>query len=257
MKILVGVIVLLSGIAHANPGITSDQVAITGYGVMLRPKPPYQIGRMTQHPTPDALLLAHEDGKLKNALIIPGKTYAGDTSLKREWVGKPGESVWAYRQRADATRITLGVGMEDVAEVGTASAGTPERAWFIQTPDYRVKWPAGYTLNATTSDAAWPFELSGPDDGMIILRGPLIQKDVPAFAKMIAPDQKLVGQGKLDDSVWIELEYQKEGAQWRQRHYYGALGKKIVIVTGQAPAAHSAEIATACELLVRSLKAMK
>jgi hypothetical protein len=252
-----GILGLFSTLAKGDK--PANGVSVAGYGVTLQLLPPFQVNRLSGQKTPDKLILANTGAKLKNALISPGSTIAPSAPLKKEWLGTPGQGVWEYRQGADGTSVALGVGMKDLSEVATFAPGPSERLWFIRTTTYQVKWPPGFKMVSTTSPSQWPFELQGLEGSMIFLRGPLRgAKDVPTPPQLVAPDQKVVNEGSLGHSIWIELEYRYEGAVWRQRHYYGILAKEtVVLVTGQAPATHAAELAKACDLIVESLTAPK
>jgi hypothetical protein len=230
-----------------------EEVELSGYGVSLKLNTRFQVNRIEGG---DTLVLAHsktfKPGTLKNALIKPGSAVTTGR-LERFEQGEGQDTIAVYRQGPEGTSIALGVGMKDLSEIGKVSKGPKERRWYITTPAYRIIWPVGLKLQSTGIGSAWPFELVNQDGVMVMLRGPLKAQQVPRPPQLVGPGQKRVDEGSLGDSTWMELEYEYEGAIWRQRHYYGILGKQIVLVSGQAPVAHTAKMTAACEAIVKSL----
>jgi hypothetical protein len=258
MKVVVGVVVgALVAVAlpsAAKKKVAEKPIAVSGYGVTFTPRLPFEMGRGPGK-APDTLLVAHAGAELKNAIITPGPT-ANRGPLKKERLGKPEDNAWIYRQGADGTAIALGAGMKDLAEIGKAVPGRIDRGWSIEAAGYRIAWPEGFKLLSTEPGSEWPFELEGARGVMIVLRGPLKGlKAVPPPAKLVAPGQKVVGEGTVG-LTWIEVEYDQSGQTWRQKHYYGRVGKDtIVLVTGQGPASQAAAITRACETILESLSA--
>ena len=226
-------------------------VAVSGYGVALRLRAPFKVKRAPSAKVADTLVATGPAGQ--EVLLVPGNE-AAHAALKKERQGTPEAPSWCYRRGADGTAISLPAGMRDVAEVGKAEPGIAERAWYVSAGEYRFAWPRGYALVSAEAGEAWAFELEGPDGILVVFRGPLKGRAVSPPAKLIGEGQSLVGEGRFGDAKWIEVAYDEGGQPFRQRHYYGGVAPKgVVLVTVQGPQGRVAEMVRAAEAIVGSL----
>jgi hypothetical protein len=215
---------------------------IAGFGVEVRPKLPAGIAQLA-----DQTLIfgplgpAHAEqqrqatGRIQNVLIKPG----APPTAPLEKRPLPNSELLMYSSgQAGTTELALGVEMTSYSTVldEVATAAHPA-GWRLLTDNHKIPWPAGFTLrvDGDLDPRSYPYELGlgGSRDNMLTLQGPLTgPKQIPHPEQLIAPYQRLVGQGSLEGTVntviWIDLAYEHGGASWRQRCYYLPLDTESV-----------------------------
>jgi hypothetical protein len=201
---------------------------LVGYQLQIEPRAPFTLGRAPAGPRshPDALVLSHlRPGGPDSVTVIPGETTAAGDG---------------------GTHVVLGEGMNDATPVGRFLPAAPTRKWQVTTPAYRVDLPQGYVVKSTVPAAPWPFEYHGieeRDGGMIVMRGPLRGARVPPPPALVAAGQEQVDEDLACQTPWVEVEYQRQGVTWRQRHLYAVLAQEtVVLVSAQAPVQTAATI---------------
>jgi hypothetical protein len=192
--------------------------------------------------------------RVKNVLIAPGKTVAS-----RQFEKSVNGDLRVLRLGADGTSLTVGAGVAEVSEVGTAAPSPTPSGWAIETSAYTVDWPEGYTVCSAQAGAPFPFifeRVGGPNE-MIVLRGPLVgAKEVPSPEALIGKGQEPVAMNMQSPTPWVELGYSVEGRRWRQRHYYAVLKPKtLVLVTIQGPEERAGQLARDGDRVAASVKA--
>ena len=178
----------VAGESSAQPA-DDGAVAVSGYGVTLRPARPYELGRAGDAGVvPDALILARKlDDGVQNAIINPGRK-SGRGKLSRRRQG----STWVHAQGKDGLSIALGTGIKELTGILDARPGPTRRSWTIEAGPYQLAWPTGFILSSVGPRSRWPFELSlagEPDDAMIFLRGPMPADRAPTGDQLVGPDQ--------------------------------------------------------------------
>ena len=144
--------------------------------------------------------------------------------------------------------IELGEGTESIHQVADIVRGPGWNHWRIETTVFTLRWPAGFAL--WSSGQAPGFDLLGPAQTMIYLQGPVLASRLPPLADMHAADQSVIAQGE----TWVELAYEHEGAEWRQRHQIAALGEYRLVLTGQGPEAEFPFVRSALEEVTASVQ---
>lgn len=236
-----------------------SEISLVGYQLRFTPKPSWKLGRLPgdslgPKAVPDTVIVAQTNGgTLKNVVIAPGKK-----STAKEFQKKTEGEARFLRLGDEGTSVMLGAGMEDVADVGSLQASSAPSGWAIETDSYTVRWPDGYTVGSAAPGASFPFlfERVGASNELLVLRGPWVgRQQVPGPDALIGKGQELVEMDMQSPTRWVEVRYQADGKQWRQRHYYAVLKPEIiVIVTIQGPEEKAAELAQIGDQVAASVK---
>jgi hypothetical protein len=240
--------------------VPPDGVDVVGYGMGFRPVPVFEVGRLPSASTTDTLIFAHlrNGGAAANLLVEPGQSSPSGPLQRRRQEGPASEQGgWAYQDGPNGPSVHVGQNVDDPREVAIPVPGCGDRAWFLRTRGYEVEWPDGWSLSSTQPGSAWPFELNLPDqaaDALVIVRGPLAKEAVPAPDALVAPGQRMVDMQATDQTLWVEVAYSVNGADWRQRHELAAVDDRVLLVTGQAPAEQARAVAEACSVLALSAR---
>ncbi|MDH6108975.1 hypothetical protein P3T36_007154 [Kitasatospora sp. MAP12-15] len=112
--------------------------------------------------------------------------------------------------------------------------------WLIQTSQYSIPWPTGFTLESPPPGESPPFLLWGQESELIFIQGPVSGDELAPLYSLATPGQTVVSHASTPEMESVEFAYQHEGVAWRQilvktAHAAGA----FVVVTGQAPASRS------------------
>ena len=121
------------------------------------------------------------------------------------------------------------------------SAGPDAPGWRIETARYGVNWPRGFSVESTgEGDPFAPFLLWGPDRSLIWIQGPILRERLTSLDALIGPGQSVADRDDTPGRQYIDLDYQEEGAAWRQRHRLLDLdADHLLVVTAQAPLARA------------------
>ena len=233
--------------------------SLVGYQVRFTPAPPWKLGRvpaetMGARAAPDSVVVARLlPGGVKNVLIAPGKAVEA-----RECERSSEGPLRVLRLRSEGTSFTLGAGVEDLSEIGSAAHSSAASGWRLETRSYTVDWPEGYSVATPEEGATFPFmfeRVGGPNE-MIILRGPLVgSKQVPSPQALIGKGQEPVAMDMRSPTPWVELRYWADGKPWRQRQYYAVLKPEtIVLVTVQGPEERAEQLAIVGDRVAASVK---
>jgi len=131
-------------------------------------------------------------------------------------------------------RVLLRDGVEKAEEVIQLAEGPNTSPWVIETPAFHAIWPDGFDLRSPLASKT-RFDLLGEDDTIIFVQGPVPNESLADG--MAAEGQSETGRGKTRAGhEWIELGYEVEGTEWRQRHYTRPLSRSAsFVVTAQCP----------------------
>lgn len=150
-----------------------------------------------------------------------------------------------YKSKIDQYTRSL----NDVLEI---DSGPDTDDWRIETSVFTCDWPRDYALcsNNFPIDPA-PFDLLGPNREMIYIQHSEV---VPDIETMRAPYQSVISIERSHESTSMDLAYDYDGIEWRQRHEIMQNEGRRFVVTMQAPlpfAKHATEVAYA---VARSLR---
>lgn len=135
-------------------------------------------------------------------------------------------------------KVVLGQGVTKAAEVVQVSDGPASKQWMIETPMFRTTWPDGLDLRyAFASKTRFELVGTGAENTIVFVQEPAESEhaDERILDTMATDGQSEVSRGKTSAGhEWIELAYEFEGKQWRQRHYKRSLKPgKYLVVTAQ------------------------
>jgi hypothetical protein len=192
---------------------------LSGYGWTLLPRAPFRFQRAANHPR--AVIAIHQ---------APGG---------------PRRAMLSFDD--DAPVVQLDDGVERLDEVLELSAGPASDHWRIETSVYSIRWPDMFAVQSTAEPPG--FDLVGPNEAMVFLQGPFDPRNLPPLTEMASPGQVVHRLG----ANWVELDYQKDEAPWRQVHRLVGYGDDVVVVTSQAPESWNALVGAAAIGVAESL----
>lgn len=239
-------------------------VEIVGYGVGLRPYPPFRVGRLQSVTSRDTLALAHVvAGHVRKLLVEPGQVVE-PAPLERQWHEAGGEhdGLIVYQQGTVGTRLQLAPGVRDIESVAELVPGFPTPAWHLRTPAYQVLWPEGLLLSSPLSGAPWPFQFHpmppgdgrpGGQEGVLVMHGPLSSGQIPHPEHMIGRGETPVRWDTENERITLELRSDRNGVPWLQRYLWEIRGELVVLFSAQAPEREAAALFYACDVLAGSL----
>jgi len=138
--------------------------------------------------------------------------------------------------------------------------GPDDAFWLIETSIFRLRWPAGFTVESPQDPGdGTPFYLQGPNGTTIFPQGPVPKQRLAARDALVATGQTVLARrtGNNNTRV-IEVTYQHEGNRWWQGHW--AIRHKtdqLLIITAQAPKAHAAQTRAAAEAVASTLESTR
>ena len=164
---------------------------------------------------------------------------------------------WWVGDRQLSARVTpnagsysseLSEGTRSLNDVVDIEAGPAFTEWWLETSVYRIPLVRGWrAIVEGAPDQPSMFDLIGPADALIYVQTP---RRIPAPSAMVAPGQRLHGQGTGARSAWVELRYDYEEREWAQRHDIVELHGVTCVVTSQCPVAAIESIADARDEIV-------
>ncbi|MFI0349498.1 hypothetical protein [Actinomadura sp. 9N407] len=193
---------------------------LSGFGLTLVPVWPYGFQRVEGRP--DAVTVSHFGKDPARAVTV--------SADQKSFVLKDAESP------------------EEVVDV---LEGPDERVWRIETGPFTVRWPERFEISSQPAGDSTPFYLHGAKGALIYPQGPLHPAEVPA--DFTAPGQTVVHKESGSSVETIELTYRHDGAEWFQSHHLVPLGRRVLIITAQCPAADAATTLRAVETVARSV----
>lgn len=145
------------------------------------------------------------------------------------------------------------IGAGDVVDVAD---GPDHPYWLIETSGFRLRWPAGFTVESSQDPAdRTPFYLHGPGEATIFPQGPVAKERLADPDALVATGQTVLDRRTGDDDTRIiELTYQHDGEPWWQGHWtirYNA--DRLLVITAQARLEYSAQTRAATETVASSL----
>ncbi len=146
------------------------------------------------------------------------------------------------------------VGASDVVD---STDGLDVPYWLIETSIFRVRWPAGFTVDSPRDPGdGTPFYLQGPGGAAIFPQGPVAQARLADPDALVAPDQTVLVRQVGDSGIAsIELSYSHDGEAWWQAHWKVPFGAdNLVIITAQSLLTGSAQTREAAETVVASFE---
>jgi hypothetical protein len=123
-----------------------------------------------------------------------------------------------------------------VVEHAKVEAAASTRAWWIDTPAYRIPLPPSWILRAGGESTASAFELLGPSDATISVRATRRMPSIEAFQ---GTGHVFRDIGQLERAGWIEFEEPDGSRTWLHRHEQLHRGTSPFIVTLRAPLEHA------------------
>jgi hypothetical protein len=144
----------------------------------------------------------------------------------------------------------------DAGDVVDVAEGPDHPHWLIETPVFRLPWPAGFTVESPQDPAdRTPFYLNGSGEATIFPQGPVAVDRLADPDALVAAGQTVLDRRTGDDGTRIiELTYQHDGEPWWQGHWaiqYGA--DRFLVITAQARLAYSAQARAAAEGVASTL----
>jgi hypothetical protein len=190
-----------------QPRFPRYPLRVCGYGFSLAP-PPDTVFRWARNLNPPAIMAAarkSSNAPFKQVQITFAES--GPRVLLRDGVGK-------------------------AEEVIQLSEGPKTSQWVIETPAFHAIWPEGFDLRYPLASKT-RFDLLGADDTIIFVQDPVSNEKL--LDGMAAEGQTETGLGKTPSGhEWIELGYEVEGTQWRQRHYTRHVSRSMsFVITAQ------------------------
>jgi hypothetical protein len=193
---------------------------VSGFGLRLVPIWPYQFQRED-----DVVTVTHwRDGVAHTATITPGA---------------------ASPAQADTGAV------EDVVEV---TPGPGRASWRIETSRYSVEWPSCFDIDPHPGDVSPPFELWGSDEAVIHLWGPYPPERMRPLHAYAAEGQTIVAHVSRPEYELLRLDYQHDGADWRQSYHFVGLPGGTLIVKTQSLAAGAELAERAAEVVAVSAR---
>jgi hypothetical protein len=187
--------------------------------------------------------------------LLPNWPY----SFEREHDGTDAVRVTRWTPSGPA-RVVIEPGrLVDGEDVVDVADGLNVPYWLIETSIFRVRWPAGFTVDSP-EDAGdgTPFYLQGPRQATIFPQGPVASARLADRDALVAPDQTVLARRTDGNGVAaIELSYSHDNELWWQAHWtipYQA--DQLVVITAQSPLASSEQARVAAETVVASLEGM-
>lgn len=120
-------------------------------------------------------------------------------------------------------------------------AGPDHRHWLIETSDFTVRWPVGFTLESGNDPGDRTlFYLLGPAEEAVFPQGP-VPRERAAPDALAAPGQTVVDRRVDGHGAGVtELSYQHAGGPWWQAYWTLPWDtQRFLVVTAQAPAAYA------------------
>ncbi|GAA4606287.1 hypothetical protein GCM10023107_75670 [Actinoplanes octamycinicus] len=141
----------------------------------------------------------------------------------------------------------------DASDVVDAADGLDVPYWLIETSLFRVRWPAGFTVDSPRDAGdGTPFYLQGPGRAAIFPQGPVANARLADSDALVAPDQTVLAQRVSDGGIAsIELSYSHDGESWWQAHWKVPFGAdNLVVITAQSLLIASEQTREAAEAVV-------
>lgn len=158
-----------------------------------------------------------------------------------------------YLEDGGFEELCEGADLDDIVEITPVEQPGPFR---IETSLFSVEWPTGFTVDSSGSGEGPAYDLVGPDESLMFIQGPVEKAFVPPIEELVAPGQKLTGQGSDHGSQWIELEYHHEKVKWCQRHFVRNHNDHVFLITGQSKSKVKKNMISALNALVASFQFM-
>lgn len=232
-------------------------VRLSGHGLRFVPFPPYRLSRLkpdAQTPADSFQMVRVHEGEVRMFELRPGAKDAPPAELARLDEAPEGWVVYRMGPRGAEIRLRAGL-LPRLDADGSLLEGPPGDEWTVETTVFRCAWPQGLTLASTEPGAPSPFEFYGPEASVIFMQGPYAREQLPELEQMVAPGQNVLGIGSTGGAQYVDVAYEHDGVQWRQRHVVLALSKThAMVLTAQAHERHMAQMAGHADVVVASFR---
>ena len=116
-------------------------------------------------------------------------------------------------------------------DVADLQPGPTWGAWWLETSNFRLPLPSGWTAHASGEDGPIAFDLVSAGGGLVYVQMP---RELPPLESLVSPGQRVVRRWSDSLGGWLDVTYEQDGKQWTQRHCVRSVGRSASILTGQA-----------------------
>lgn len=232
-------------------------VRIAGHRLRLIPFTPYRLTRLApgeDTPADSIHMVRVQEGEVRQFELRPGAPNAPAAELTRRQDAPEG---WvAYRMGPRGAEVRLRAGLAPRLDAdGSVTAGPDTDHWTVETTLFRCAWPEGLTLASTEPGAPSPFEFYGPEGAVLFFQGPIARESLPKLEALAGPGQKVLGTTTTAGAPAVDIAYELDGAEWRQRHVALSLTEAhALVLTAQALDRHMPRMLAHAEAVVASFQ---